>query len=360
MDNHIVAVGTSNPGNAIPQSRIGDFMSMAHSLGSSERRKLQFIYRISGIESRYSALTDFQAKNPEDFAFFPKNKSLEPFPSTKQRMKVFQDMAPELAREAITRCLSKGGAQASEITHLVLVSCTGMYAPGVEMEIIEKMGFRNTIERYAIHFMGCYAAFNGIKLADRILKSDPSSKVLVLAVELCTIHFQKEYNEDNLLANALFGDGAAAVLMMQSEHGLRIKDYQSQIFSNGDKDMAWHIGDHGFEMKLTKYVPELLDTGIQFLREQLEKRFSLSKVKHFAIHPGGTQILKKVEQSLGILWEQNRHAHQVLRSFGNMSSVSILFVFAAILQDSSISGNLLSMGFGPGLTLETLLLEKVP
>lgn len=358
MDNHIVAIGTSNPGEAIPQAKIGEFMSMAHGLGPVEKRKLQFVYRISGIESRFSVLSDFHFKNPEEFAFFPKNKSLEPFPSTKKRMEVFREMAPGLAQNAIVKCLEESEVEAREVTHLILVSCTGMYAPGVEMEIIAKMGFTNTIERYAIHFMGCYAAFNGIKLADRILKSQTDAKVLVLAVELCTIHFQKVYNEDNLLANALFGDGAAALMMMQSTHGLKIKDYQSQIFSDGDEDMAWNIGDHGFEMKLTKYVPELLDTGIQFLREKLENRFFLDKIKHFAIHPGGTQILKKVEQALGIPWEQNRHAHHVLKSFGNMSSVSILFVFAAILQDPSVSGDVLSMGFGPGLTMETLLIEK--
>lgn len=359
MHNHIVSIGTANPGKSIPQQRIGEFMKLAHGLSPEESRKLSFVYRVSGINTRYSVLTDFNYTEPTSFKFFPQNRELEPFPTTKQRMKVFEERAAGMGIEAITKCLERSKVKVGDITHLILVSCTGMYAPGVEMEIIDRMGFKSTIERYSIHFMGCYASFNAIKLADRICDSDHKANVLILSVEICTIHFQKLYNEDNLIANALFGDGAAAALVTKTKHGLRIKDYESQIFKEGETDMAWHIGDFGFEMKLSKYVPDLLEKGIRKFKIGLENRFGLSKIRQFAIHPGGQQILNKVEQVMGIGKEQNYHSHEVLRNFGNMSSASILFVLEAALKDSNIKGEMLVMGFGPGLTLETLLVERI-
>lgn len=359
MQSHIISIGLANPGNPIPQENISRFMQMAHGLDSSESRKLGFVYRKSGIRQRFSALKDFNQEDPGKFAFFPNNHTLEPFPGTASRMQVFRKEAPVLANLAIQRCLVKADVLPEKVSHLILVSCTGMYAPGVEMDIIQAMGFSNNIERYAIHFMGCYAAFNAIKLADRICRSEAESNVLVVGVELCTIHFQKEYNEDNVIANALFGDGAAAVLIKSSSlEGLAIKQYQSNILIEGESEMAWSIGDFGFEMKLSKYIPELLSNGIREFRKNLETKFGISQIRQFAIHPGGKQILRKIEAAFGIGEEQNFHAHRVLEKFGNMSSVTILFVLAAILDDPGIHGEILAMGFGPGLTLETLLLEK--
>jgi predicted naringenin-chalcone synthase len=359
MNNSIISTGTANPGKPIAQSSISSFMKLAHGLAPVEARKLQFVYNQSGIESRHSVLDDFMHVDPKSFTFFPNNKELEPFPSTSDRMKVFQKNAPRLAVEAIRNCLSKTSVKAEEVTHLILVSCTGMYAPGVELNIMEQLGLEDTVERYCIHFMGCYAAFTAIKMADRICDSDPEAKVLVVSVELCTIHFQKDYNEDNLLANALFGDGAAAALISAKQEGLSIKDYQSNLVREGEGDMAWHIGDYGFEMKLSKYIPGLLEKGIDALRKKLEARFQLSTIKQFAIHPGGKLILKKVEESFGIHSDQNRCAHQVLNRFGNMSSATILFVIDSIMNGNGPKGDILAMGFGPGLTLETLLLEKL-
>src|SRR5680860_90362 len=254
MNNHIVSIGTANPGDSIPQENIGNFMKLAHGLDKYESRKLNYVYKHSGIFARHSALEDFKYDDPEKFKFFPKNKELEPFPSTRKRMDVYRDKAPDLAIKAIQDCLRRTTTKVAEITHLILVSCTGMYAPGLEMELIHRLEMRPTIERYSILFMGCYASFNALKIADRICDSDNKAKVLIVSVELCTIHFQKEYNEDNLLSNAVFADGAAAALVSNETEGIKIKDYQSHIYREGEKDMAWYIGDFGFEMKLSKYI----------------------------------------------------------------------------------------------------------
>ncbi|EKB50776.1 type III polyketide synthase [Cecembia lonarensis] len=358
MNNQILSIGTANPGEAIPQMMISDFMKIAHGLEERDSRVLNFVYKQSGIKQRYSVLDDFRYDNPENFVFFPKNKMLNPFPGTKQRMQVFQFSALNLAKNAILECLKNGLVYPNEITHLILVSCTGMFAPGLELKIIHEMGFNANIERYSIHFMGCYAAFNGLKLADKICSSTPKAKVLVVSVELCTIHFQKEYTEDNLLANAIFGDGAAAALVTRESEGLQIKKYDSQLFKNGEEDMAWSIGDFGFEMRLSKYVPDLLFQGLHQIQNHLENVFQLSEIRNFAIHPGGKQILQKVEEAFGIHTENNRFSHDILENCGNMSSASILFVLKKWLEADERSGPLLAMGFGPGLTLETMLLEK--
>lgn len=358
MTSSIVSIGRANPGTPIAQADIAKFMQKAHQLDEHESRRLNFLYRKSGIETRYSVLDDFEREDSSEYKFFPPSKDLEPFPTTKNRMDVFCRTAPDLCEEAVKKCLDKKKIAASEVTHLILVSCTGMTAPGVELELMAKLGFEDSIERYCIHFMGCYAAFTGIKLADKILKAEPEAKVLVVCVELCTLHFQKEYVEDNILANSLFGDGAAAALIMNSEEGLQINSYMSQVLREGESDMAWGIGDFGFEMKLSKYIPSLLDKGITKLKALFEEKFDLSTVDNFAIHPGGKQILQKVQGAFDLPESVNLHALEVLKTYGNMSSATILFVLERMMMDENISGKILAMGFGPGLTLETLLLNK--
>lgn len=358
MNSSIISIGLANPGKPIPQQAIAGFMKKAHGLDEVEGRKLNFLYRKSGIDSRHSVLEDFDKSHPKDFTFFPTSEDLEPFPSTKARMNVFAEDAPKLGIEAVKDCLGKANIKPDEISHLILVSCTGMTAPGVELVLMQELGLADSVERYCVHFMGCYAAFTGLKLADKIVRADPDSKVLLVSIELCTIHFQKEYVEDHILANSLFADGAAAALITGDNQGLKIRSYLSHLLRGGAQDMAWSIGDFGFEMRLSKYIPSLLENGIHDLKQIFEQHFSLSKVKNYAIHPGGKQILSKVQESFGLDEGVNSHALEVLRNFGNMSSATILFVLARMMEDPQIEGDILAMGFGPGLTLETLLLEK--
>jgi predicted naringenin-chalcone synthase len=358
MNSSIVSIGLSNPGAPIPQAEISRFMQVAHQLDSQERRKLDFLYRKSGIDSRHSVLDDFKKEEVSDFTFFPKNKELNPFPGTAARMQVFEEKGPELAEQAVRSALQQAEVEANSLTHLILISCTGMVAPGLELDLMRRLDIPSSVERYCIHFMGCYAAFTGLRLADQLVKANPKARVLVVSVELCTLHFQKEYTEDNLLANSLFGDGAAAAVVMQSETGLQIKNYFSEVLWEGEKDMAWKIGDFGFEMRLSQYIPSLLNQGIRRLRDLFEAKFNFSKVRHVAIHPGGKQILIQVQEAFELPPEVNQHALEVLRTCGNMSSASILFVLERMLQDPTIQGDILALGFGPGLTLETTHYEK--
>lgn len=375
MPSYINAIGTAVPRHKIKQSSIIDFMAKAHQMRPEEKQRLKALYRASGIKYRHSVLPDFGLT--EGYHFFPDNDALEPFPGIGQRMDLYRKEALGLSLQAVRDCLqAQHNLEAADITHIIMVSCTGMYAPGIDIELVGALGLSGNVQRTCINFMGCYAAFNALKVADHIICADIQAKVLVVCTELCTIHFQKNKDEDTLLANALFADGSAAVLLSgQAETGkpqLALEQFYCDLAPEGKEDMAWQIGDFGFEMKLSAYVPEIIRQGIRQLTERLVNQFSLQSLElageekpekladYFAIHPGGKRILQVIEERLDISVEDNRYAYEVLRAFGNMSSPTILFVLKALLQDLTLADHekqILSFAFGPGLTLESMLLR---
>ncbi|HCW06188.1 MAG TPA: type III polyketide synthase, partial [Cytophagales bacterium] len=262
---YITHIGISNPEHQFAQQTIGNFMVKAMKLDSENARKLHALYRATGIETRYSVLADYG--KIDGFQFFPDNNLLEPFPTTSQRLTLYREHAVRLSVNSINQCLNKfPSLSREEITHLVVVSCTGMYAPGLDIDLVKNLGLNNSIHRTCINFMGCYAAFNAMKLADAFCAADSNAKVIVVCTELCSIHFQKENSDDNLLANALFADGSAALLVEATpRQGLNLcpLNFHCDLATNGADDMAWKIGDHGFEMKLSTYVPEIIRSGIK-------------------------------------------------------------------------------------------------
>lgn len=364
MKSYICAIGTAVPQNRIPQMEVADFMAKALELDERGSRKLRALYRVSGISQRYSVLEDYTKENG-DFVFYPNTPALEPFPTVQQRMDVYRKHAVALSEEAIHNCLTDSDVQLRDITHLITVSCTGMYAPGLDIELVERLKLRSNVQRTSVNFMGCYAAFNAIKLADAMCKTDPKAVVMLVCTELCTIHFQKHSEPDHLVSNALFGDGAAAVLM-RGEHcqelSLELQSFHCDLAPAGKSDMAWHIGDTGFEMTLSSYVPDLIKSGIKQLTERLLEglKTTIPEIKLFAIHPGGRRILEVIEGELGMTRNDNRYAYQVLRDFGNMSSATVLFVLKELMRNLTSKEHnepVLSFAFGPGLTLESMLLK---
>ncbi|PIB37627.1 naringenin-chalcone synthase [Reichenbachiella sp. 5M10] len=358
MSAYITSIGTANPDNKYKQEDIANFMCANLPLSEDEQRKLRMLYRATGISERYSVLDDYKHHNG-NFKFFENTPDLQPFPSTSTRMKLYRQQAVPLSISAITNCLN--GHKLSSFTHLITVSCTGMYAPGLDVDLIKTLNLSPNINRTSINFMGCYAAMNALGLAKLICGSQ-EAKVLIVCVELCTIHLQSNHNEDNLLAHSLFSDGAAAVVV-QSEpqkHALQIVSNSSQLAISGKNDMAWHIGDFGFEMALTSYVPDIIKSGIHELTTQLlaQTNLDLSQIDTYAIHPGGKKILEAIEHELGLSKTDNRHAYDVLRYYGNMSSPTILFVLQRVLQEQQTGQNILSFAFGPGLTMESILFKS--
>ena len=360
MSAFITHIGTANPPYRISQDNVHSFMVKAHQLNDNEANDLAVLYRASGISYRYSVLQDYRKEG--DFEFYPDTHDLEPFPGTKQRAELFATHACDLSINAVRDCLP-GDFDMSQVTHLVTVSCTGLYAPGLDIDLVMKLGLEKTVQRTGINFMGCYAAFNAIKSANAICGHDPGAKVLVVCIELCSIHFQKQKTEDNLLSNALFGDGAAAMLIQAQPSGpvsFKINGLACDLLPNGADDMAWKIGDFGFEMKLSAYVPGIIEKGIHQLLDRLKKIKGSIQFDHYAIHPGGKKILSVIEKKLGITKEKNQYAHKVLRQFGNMSSPTIIFVLH-MLQKAMVQANhgegILALAFGPGLTLESMTME---
>lgn len=357
---YITAIATSNPDHRIAQQEIAEFMLKAMIFHNGEARKLKAIFRSSGIEYRHSVLSDYGKS--ENFSFYPENLSGQ-FPSTKERLAVFRQHALPLSTAAAKQIVGKN-IRADEVTHLIVVCCTGMYAPGLDIELIRELGLRPTVHRTAINFMGCYAAFNALKIADAFCKSDEHAKVLVVCTEICSLHFQRDATEDNLLANALFADGSAAVLVEHataSSLKLELKGFYNDLSTN-DNDMAWSIGDLGFEMRLSSYVPDIIRSGISKLTRSLlaEIGDEKSDIQHFAIHPGGKRILEVIEEELNIPEEKNSAAYHVLKNYGNMSSATVLFVLKALVEKfnkQNVNENILSFAFGPGLTMESMLLK---
>jgi predicted naringenin-chalcone synthase len=339
-------------------------MVRAMQLNDVDARKLRALYRASGIESRYSVLEDYGRK--DGFQFYSNSQDMEPFPSTAQRLELYRRCSLQISVDAIHQCLSRRPEfDITTVSHLIVVSCTGMYAPGLDIDLVKTLRLSPNVQRLCINFMGCYAAFNALKIADAYCKAEEGAKVLIVCAELCSIHFQKERSDDNMLANALFADGAAALLVeSNARKGLNLKpeSFFCAIASEGEKDMAWTVGDLGFEMKLSSYVPDVIRRGISQLTQSLLERISqkLSDVSYFAIHPGGKKILEVVEQELGLSKIQNEPAYQVLRRYGNMSSPTVLFVIEELCKNlNGVDGGkkILSFAFGPGLTLESMLLK---
>lgn len=377
---YLNAIGTAVPSPCFSQSQIADFMASALRFDETDRRRLRALYRSTHIDQRHTVLPDY-GRQPGEFDFYANTPDLEPFPTVAQRMAVYRREALPLAVNAVNACLHArqavpaGGDEDEpeeenfgEITHLITVSCTGMYAPGLDIDLVNALGLPTTVQRTAINFMGCYGAFNGLKAADAIVRAFPDARVLVVCVELCTIHFQKKRDDDFLLSNALFADGAAAVLVESrpNEAGpsLALRQFFCDLYPDGAPDMAWHVADFGFEMTLSSYIPKLVKQGIGALVERLLDRAGLDReaVSLYAVHPGGKAILEAIEQALGLTPHDNRHAYAVLRRYGNLSSATVLFVLKNLLDEltpADAGRSVLSCAFGPGLTLESAVLEVV-
>ncbi len=357
----IISIATSVPSNKYEQDQLFLFADKVFSTNEEESRKLKFMYHKSGISNRYSVIPDFNGC-PSKRVLFPQADNLEPFPGLEKRMQLYFEAAAPLSVEAIEACI-KGRISKNEITHLITVSCTGISAPGIDLQIMEAMKLPNSIMRTSVNFMGCYAAVHALKLADAFCKSTPNANVVVVCTELCTLHFQKTHSIDNMTASLLFGDGSAAMLLQNDsskEKGILLKSFFSDVSFKGKNEMAWEISSKGFLMTLTGYVPALIKEDFKELVEKAMESANekTGNVTHWCIHPGGKQILQSICSSLSIEEDKLKHSYEVLNDYGNMSSATILFVLKKILQELNEEPPkketmIFGAAFGPGLTMET-------
>ncbi len=240
-----------------------------------------------------------------------------------------------------------------------------MAAPGLDVLLVKELGLPANIERTAVNYMGCYALFHAFKLANYICNSTPGSRVLIVSVELCTLHFQKAYSPDQVAANLLFGDGASACIICSDKPLDRpyfsINQFYSELIEKGEKDMAWKISETGFLMTLSAYIPSLIEAGIGAITQKAMDQLSLQKtqVGHWAIHPGGRKILDQIRTELNLEPEDLWASYAALRDTGNLSSATLLFVLKKIISQPGYNENqpVFAAGFGPGLTVETMLMN---
>jgi predicted naringenin-chalcone synthase len=356
----IISIGTAVPAFKHKQAVILDFMQRVYALDKDEIRKLKYLYRQGGIDTRYSVIPDYSLPVAE-WAFYSPTENLEPFPKLEKRMQWYQQYAAQLSLNAVTRCMEKTPDQT--ITHLITVSCTGMSAPGLDLELLELLNLPATTFRTSVNFMGCYAAIHALKIADAFCKADKKANVLIVCTELCTLHFQKEHTIDNMTSSMLFSDGAAAMLVTGNEEleGLRIDNFYSMVSLKGKKEMAWELSSKGFLMTLSGYVADMIEEDFDVLVQQALTNAHLNKkdITQWCIHPGGKRILEAVHKSLGFTNGQLQPCYDVLRDYGNMSSPTVLFVLERIMNslNKKETNTIFGAAFGPGLTMETFILS---
>jgi predicted naringenin-chalcone synthase len=274
------------------------------------------------------------------------------FPSTAARMALYEPHALNLAMRAV-RTLD---ADPLGITHLIVASCTGFTAPGLDFQIMQAAGLPDGIHRTIVGFMGCFAAVNALKLADQIVRADRQSRVLVVNLELCSLHLQEDFQDvPKMLSFLLFADGASAALVTADPIGIALGRFQATVIPRSQALITWHIGDSGFEMHLSGQVPGRIR---RWLPEHGPKLLPAEPAVLWAVHAGGRSILDSVQQGLHLAPDALRCSREILRDFGNMSSATLMFVLEKILLDRDARGPGMAMAFGPGLSVETFAFAR--
>lgn len=354
-------IATRVPPLAVSQQDALAFMLRHMDLKPAEQSFLKRIYKASAIDRRHSVIADFDPAGTSS-GFF---SQLADAPTTARRNAMFASHANDLAAGAVQDLLAATGLPPGRVTHLVTASCTGFSAPGFDCHIVTTLGLRPSVQRFHIGFMGCFAAFPALRLADHICRSEPGARVVVANVELCTLHFSSSRAPDVLVANSLFADGASAILVSADpDEGpdplYALRRFASMILPASSDEMTWIVGDHGFEMHLSAAVPRLIESNLNgILGEQCRAAgIEPGEVRSWAIHPGGRAILDKTAAALAIAPERLWASYQVLREFGNMSSATVPFVLRKLAERRE-PGPVFSAAFGPGLTAESALLERL-
>jgi predicted naringenin-chalcone synthase len=284
------------------------------------------------------------------------------FPSTARRMQAYETFAPNLAVAAVEAL--ELGDQAREITHVVITSCTGLSAPGLDLMLVERFGLNPSVERTVIGFMGCYAAINALKLGRHIVRSEPASKVLIVSLELCSLHMQESPDLEQLLSFMVFADGCAAALVSAEPNGLALDSFHALLAPHAAEQITWKIRDQGFDMMLSGQVPASVGEALTTGSAAILGDAAVSDIDLWAVHPGGRSVLDAVQGALNLPADALAVSREVLRRFGNMSSATILFVLDAMIRDIQLGQRAgqrgCAMAFGPGLTAETMLFTVAP
>ena len=348
---HIQRIATAVPPHDIHRA----FVEFAESMlpEGTSRNLFRRMARLSGIEHRYSFIeplpTEGGGWSDRDGLYIRGN-----FPGTARRMRAFEQSAPELMRTTVDKLALKDEERRS-ITHVVVTSCTGLYAPGLDIDIVRHLGLNPGVERTMIGFMGCYAAVNALKTAHHIVRSEPDAKVLTVNLELCSLHMQETADLEQVLSFLLFADGCAACLVSAEPNGLALDSFRAVNLPDTGHLITWKIRETGFDMQLSGQVPGEIKRALQNSGNEVTRGRDPLEIDLWAVHPGGRTILDSVEQGLGLPAEALRNSRDILARFGNMSSATVMFVLERVLAQAQPGQTGCAMSFGPGVTAETML-----
>ena len=333
------------------------FLNFGQMMFAGDNRRAALFGRMaarSGIEHRFSYLapgSDSEEDAVKAYEFY----RLGQFPNTAARMRLFERFAPALAEEAVRKL--ELGDDAGRITHLLITCCTGFSAPGIDLELVARCKLPTSVERTMIGFMGCYAAINALKLARHIVRSEPKARVLVLNLELCTLHLRETADLDEILSFLLFGDGCAASLVTAEPEGVALDSFRAVLVPDTGDLITWHIRDFGFDMVLSGQVPNVIHAALKESVGEILGGASIPSIDLWAVHPGGRTVLDAVERAFALPQTALASSREVLRRYGNMSSGTVMFVLDALMKSQSKGGPRTgcAMSFGPGLMAETML-----
>jgi alkylresorcinol/alkylpyrone synthase len=365
MTSRLLAIGTAVPPARLQQTAVRDLFATQPGVDRLTGRLVRAAFDASAIETRHTVLADLaaaadgseQMPRPTLAAVDEHGHLLAP--STGARNDAYIRLAPPLFAEAARDALAVAAVDASDVTHVVTVSCTGLFAPGPDFRLVRDLGLSSTVERVHLGFMGCAAALPALRVAARICDADPGAVVLVACAELCSLHVRLPTDPDQVVAASVFADGAAAAVVSadagrRGRRWLDLDRFGTALSDEGADDMVWSVGDSGFDMVLSAEVPRIVGREV---RGALDSFLEGDTVDAWAVHPGGRSVLDRVETGLDLPGTALDASRAVLRDYGNMSSATILFILRAFLDGRLQSGDrLLALAFGPGLTLESALL----
>jgi len=359
-------------GTAIPKGRVSqsDAYAATHQFccnSDDHRRVMELIYQGAGVQERGTVLLDEPVDALVEAADFfqPRSNPDDRGPTTRERMQKFEQHALALAIHCCAEALMQADQDVSEITHLVTVSCSGFYAPGFDIGLIQELGLRPGTARTHVGFMGCHGSFNALRVAKAFVDADPNAVVLVCSVELCSLHHHYGWSTEKVIANALFADGAGAAICrsasacsLPAHAKYELIRNDSHLVPNTIGAMSWSIGDNGFEMTLSQKVPALIETHLSDWTQTFlaKEGLTIEAIDGWAIHPGGPRILDACKNALSLTFDDVAPARDILAQYGNMSSATILFLLNRLKQEP-LEGPVVALGFGPGLTIEAMLFE---
>lgn len=361
MSVYIHHIATVVPEGFSSQQKIRETMKKYLGKDRKTQSIIHRIYTQSAIQKRHSVVQDFQ--EGQGGSLFLNGSEPLPSPSTGTRNDIYKQKASELFTTTGRKLIAQNPCFSGDaITHVITVSCTGFYAPGPDYDVVRQLGLKPSTQRFHIGFMGCYAAFPAMKMAKAFCIADPEAVVMIICTELCTLHFQDKNDVDNLLSASVFADGSAGMIISAREPedtALKLDGFASSLTRQGAQDMAWEIGDTGFDMVLSSYVPDIIQAELKEPLTALLKKYKVEEkdIDYWAVHPGGRAILDKIVQELDLKPHQIQASRKILLEYGNMSSPTVLFVLKEILDSKPVAGTrVVPMAFGPGLTIESGLI----